>query len=86
MYYGDGCPHCAKVEEFIKANNVEAKVKFERKEVFNHPDNSADMSVKYRLCEKGILKPTSMGVPFLYTGGRCYSGDQEIINYFAGRI
>ncbi len=35
-YYGDGCPHCANVEQFVKDNRIDEKVSYVKKEVFNN--------------------------------------------------
>ena len=36
LFYGDTCPHCKKVSEYIDNNNVRAKFKFQELEVFNN--------------------------------------------------
>ncbi|MGE5298406.1 MAG: hypothetical protein ACM3KM_04550, partial [Acidobacteriaceae bacterium] len=35
LFVGEGCPHCAKVEEFIQTNNIASKVQFRMLEVYN---------------------------------------------------
>ena len=85
FYYGDGCPHCAKVEDFVKTNGVDKKIKFTSKEVYNNRTNSDELVARYAQCG---LPTDNVGVPLLWDGGekKCYSGDQDIINYFSGRI
>jgi len=39
FFYGSGCPHCAKVEEFIKENKVKEKISFVEKEVYFNKEN-----------------------------------------------
>ena len=34
LYVGDGCPHCEKVEKFIKENQVDSNVLYIQKEVY----------------------------------------------------
>lgn len=34
LFYGDGCPHCALVEEYVNQNGVEAQISFAKKEVY----------------------------------------------------
>ncbi|PJE64022.1 hypothetical protein COU89_00100, partial [Candidatus Roizmanbacteria bacterium CG10_big_fil_rev_8_21_14_0_10_45_7] len=33
-YYGNTCPHCADVEEWMKENRIEEKIKIVKKEVY----------------------------------------------------
>lgn len=79
LFYGQGCPHCAIVEDYIRENNIKNKVSFEEKEVYYNQNNANDLAQKAKAC--GI--PTdSIGVPFLWDGEKCYVGDQEIIDFF----
>jgi len=84
LFYGDTCPHCIQVEEYIKNNNVEQKVQFEKKEVYNNQTNAATMATYYQKC--GLDTAAGMGVPFLWDGQKCYSGETEIINFFASKM
>lgn len=79
LFYGDGCPHCKNVDDFISANKVEDKVKFSRLEVFNNKDNSKILIQKAGICK---IATESVGVPFLWDGKSCIVGDQEIIKFF----
>lgn len=56
MFYGDGCPHCDKMEPLVTRLEKESKVKVERLEVWNDAKNSAEQE-KY---DTGICG----GVPF----------------------
>jgi len=83
FFYGDGCPHCAIVEEYFQENNIKEKVSFTEKEVYNNQKNSQELLEKARIC--GI--PTdSIGVPFLWDGAKCLVGDQDIIEFFDSKI
>lgn len=80
LFYGDGCPHCELVEEYVAKNNIESKVIFSRLEVFRNKENQ-ELFIKLASgC--GVAKE-KMGVPLLWDGAACYQGDQEIINFFA---
>jgi glutaredoxin len=83
LYYGDGCPHCAIVDEFIKENKVEEKVSYENKEVFNNKKNSDELMSRAKACG---LPTDSIGVPFLWDGSQCLIGDVDIINFFKQKI
>ena len=82
-YWGDGCPHCKVVSDFIEANNIADKVFFEKKEVWSNKANANEMSRRAQACN---IKPEGMGVPFVYGGdGKCYVGEPEVINFFKSK-
>lgn len=83
-YWGDGCPHCKIVSDFLEANNVADTVSFEKKEVWSDKQNAKEMSRQAEACG---IKPEGMGVPFLYGGdGKCYVGQVDVINFFKTKI
>lgn len=79
LFYGDGCPHCANVDEFIKENKIDEKISFEKKEVFNNQDNAKEL---VDLSQKCGLPSDQVGVPFLWDDSKCYVGDTDVINFF----
>lgn len=79
FYYGDGCPHCANVEEFLKSNPLPADFNMARKEVYNNKQNSQELVNRAKECG---LATDSVGIPFLYNQGKCLIGDIDIIAYF----
>jgi hypothetical protein len=82
LFYGTGCPHCVKVDEFLTANNIAAKVKFSKLEVFYNQDNAKLLGEKATACG---LDTQSIGVPFLYdpnNNPKCLTGDVDVTNYF----
>ena len=79
LFYGDGCPHCAIVEEYIKENNINDKISFAQKEVYYNQSNAKELEAKAKICE---LPTDSIGVPLLWDGEKCLIGDQDIINFF----
>jgi len=83
LFYGDGCPHCAIVEEYIKENNIESKIFFAKKEVYHNRENANELADKAKICN---LPTDSIGVPFLWEEKKCYVGDQEIIGFFNQKI
>jgi len=80
LFYGDTCPHCEKVSEYIDANNIKAKFIFQELEVYNNQVNSRLMA-KYAV-DCGLDTNQGLGVPFFFDGENCLVGDQEIINFF----
>lgn len=79
-YYGEGCPHCKTVQEFLDKNDIPAKVSFEKKEVWSNTRNSAEMARRAKACG---IQPTGMGVPFVYADGQCYMGAPDVIEFFS---
>ncbi|HOF42560.1 MAG TPA: hypothetical protein PLF30_04370 [Candidatus Moranbacteria bacterium] len=83
FFYGDGCPHCLIVEDYIKKNKVDEKIKFSQKEIYRDRANFKQLEEKARAC--GIPKD-SIGIPFLWDGEKCLSGDKDIIAFFKQKI
>jgi len=83
LYYGETCPHCKIVESFLKENKIAEKVDFNEKEVFLNKKNYQELSQKATFCK---IDPSSIGVPLLWDGSRCFSGSEEIINFFKEKI
>lgn len=80
LFYGDTCPHCKNVENYIAANNIKAKFSFQELEVYNNKDNAQLLGEKATQC--GLDTTNGVGVPFFFDGQKCILGDQEIINFF----
>jgi glutaredoxin len=79
-YWGDGCPHCKIVAEFMETWDGKDKFKITKYEVWNNTKNAAQMNERAKACN---VVRSEMGVPFLVTPeGKCLTGDQPIINLF----
>lgn len=83
LFYGDGCPHCKIVDDFISQNKIEDKIKFTRLEVFNNKDNAKILTDKAAVCG---LDTSQIGVPFLWDGQSCFAGDVDVIKFFQDKI
>jgi glutaredoxin len=85
LFYGIGCPHCAKVEEFIKENKIKEKIAFEEKEVYFNKENVKQL---VEVAKKCGFNENEIGVPFLWDGEgqRCIVGDEPIINFFKEKL
>ena len=78
-FYGQGCPHCADVDAFVKANNIDQKVKWTKMEVWYNKANQETLS---QVAQKCNITANSVGVPFLYDGnGKCYIGEVDVENF-----
>ncbi len=87
LFYGNWCPHCAKVQQYIKDNKLSQKLDLKQKEVFFNKTNLTEFNgylTKYHLTYDTI------GVPFLIinSGADCsyINGDTNIIDYFSGKL
>jgi len=76
LFYGETCPHCEIVEDFIKDNAIEQKVKIIQLEVFKDAENAAKMQ---KIAVKCKIDSANLGVPMAYTGRKCYIGDVDAI-------
>ena len=81
LFWGDGCPHCEVVEDFINNDNVDSKLKIVRKEVWKDRGNQQLMTEYAKKCPE-IDTTQGMGVPFAYfnTIQKCQIGDTPIID------
>jgi len=79
FFYGDTCPHCKIVEEYMNNNQTEKTVPMRKFEVYNNPINAQILQDKAKQCG---LNDQQIGVPFLWKDGKCYVGEEEIINLF----
>lgn len=80
LYYGNGCPHCAEVEDFIKNNTFDFSI--EKKEVYQNKTNTEEFN---KVCAKEGISLMNRGVPFLYSENECFIGDKQIISYLTSK-
>lgn len=80
LYWGEECAHCKNVDEYLKSHQqIEQKIKIEKKEVYDNKTNAADLEEKAAICKYDASQ--GVPVPFLYFKGECVVGDQPIIDY-----
>lgn len=80
-YWGEGCPHCTVVEEFMESWGKAGQIGLIKKEVWKSTKNANLMARRASSC--GIPKEES-GVPMLVTpDGKCITGDQPIIDFLS---
>jgi len=80
LFYGDGCPHCMKVEGYLDENNLIDTL--DRKEIYHNSENAQEFN---KICEEEGIDFMNRGVPFLYSEGECFVGDKQIISYFESK-
>lgn len=76
LYYGDTCPHCKDVEEYIETNSLDNKLSIVRKEVYQNQGNALQLTNKAKEC--GIDTTNGVGVPFMWFENKCYQGTPDI--------
>ena len=83
FFYGNTCPHCEDVEEWMKENKIEEKIEIVKKEVYDDNANALELSRAAKSCG---MDASSIGVPFLYTPeGKCLVGTPDIISYLGNK-
>ena len=85
LFYGNGCPHCANVEKFIKENKVDEKVSFKSLEVYSNKDNA---NLLMEIATECKLPTDSIGIPFLWDGPNmtCVVGEPDVVSFFQSKI
>ncbi len=80
LYYGNGCPHCQIVEDYIAQNNLARKLDIVEKEVWQNQENQNEMAEKAGICG---LDADNLGVPMLWDAKnrKCHEGDQPIVDF-----
>lgn len=79
-FWGDGCPHCKIVADFMETWSGKDKIKINKLEVWNNTKNAEVMAERAKVCN---IPRTELGVPFMVTpDGKCLTGDQPIIDHF----
>ena len=79
-FWGQGCSHCAEVDEFLSTWEDKDKLELEKKEVYSNRANASLMRQRANACG---LPSNQVGVPFLFTPeGECLTGDTPIIDFF----
>jgi len=79
-YWGNGCPHCAKVEEFLESWDKKDLVEIQKYETWYNKENEARLKSRANSCNIPLQQ---VGVPLLVTKeGECIIGDQPIIEHF----
>ena len=73
IYVGDGCPHCAKLEEHIEDNDYDEIFDIEFKEVYHDPANAKEMG---EVADHFGIDLFDRGVPFTVTSTGYYIGDK----------
>lgn len=80
LYWGEGCPHCENVKDYIIENKLNSQLKINQKEVYYNQQNKNQMISFAQKCN--IDTTNGIGVPFAFfnSDSSCLVGDQPIID------
>jgi len=88
LFYGSTCPHCKIVEEFIKTNKIDEKLKIDQIEVYDNKDNATTMASTIQKICPDQLSSNGLPVPFLVDikNNKCVLGDTPIDDYLSSQV
>lgn len=79
-YWREGCPHCAKVDEFLSGWEHKNELDIEKIDAVESFDTQKKFLTRAASCG---IDPNQAGVPLVYTPeGECKIGEVEVIEYF----
>ncbi|MFA5749878.1 MAG: hypothetical protein WC895_01500 [Candidatus Shapirobacteria bacterium] len=87
LFYGDTCPHCKNVEDWIQSNKAEEKLKINKKEVYKNTQNQEEMTkLVNQYCPE--LNTDGIGVPLGFDpiNKKCIQGDTPIIDFLSQKV
>lgn len=87
LFWGEGCPHCEVVKDYIISNNLDSKLKISQKEVYSNLQNLELLKQKASNCPE-YAGQENFGVPFAYfvEENKCHVGDTPIINAMEDKL
>lgn len=88
FFYWNGCPHCAKVEDFFNENDIQKKFSLEKKEIYFNRNNLSEFN---EYVKKLNLSSDQVGVPMLIIDSESDSctylaGDKSIVDFFQKKL
>lgn len=84
FFYGEGCPHCARVEPFIEEiSGKYPEIHIEKNEVYKNMENALQMT---RMFDKYGVAQEDRGVPVVFLNGTYFLGDRPILDNLENEI
>jgi glutaredoxin len=78
FFYGEGCPHCKIVEDFLSTWTEVDKVNLTKYETWSNIENAKMLTQRFDYCK---TPSAERGVPVLFTPeGKCLIGDTPVID------
>jgi len=86
LFWGDGCPHCETVKDYIKDNKLDSKVNITYKEVYSSQENQVELEATVKKCPE-IDSSRGIGVPLAFDtqDNVCLYGDTPIIQWLSAK-
>jgi len=78
-FYGEGCPHCSRVEPFVAQVEREYAIQFHRFEIYNNRENLKLLDDYFH---KYHVPLEEQGIPAIFTLDSYIVGDVDILNRF----
>jgi hypothetical protein len=88
FYWGEGCPHCETVKNWLSENNQQNILKINSKEVYKNQNNSTELfNIVNQYCPE-IKGDNGIGVPAAFdpVGKKCYQGSDQIIKFLGDKL
>jgi len=76
LYWGEGCPHCEIVKQYIQDNRLDERYDIVSKEVYSNAQNAQELT---SLFSQYRVPASDQGVPFAIINGHYFVGDSPII-------
>jgi glutaredoxin len=88
FFWGNGCPHCKNVEDWLDKNNTDKKIKINYKEVYYNQENQKTLSETVKQYCPELMQNGGVGVPvgFDPAGKKCIQGDTPIIEFLSAKL
>jgi len=85
IFVSETCGHCQNLKKWLEENKETAKkFNFVFKEMNGNSENGQLLMDKAKECNYDAS--TGIGVPFLFADGKCFAGDQPIIEYIKEKV
>lgn len=76
FFYGDGCPHCARVEPLVNSLEAQYPVEIHKFEIYN---NRSNMVLLNQLFDSYNIQNEDRGIPAIFIGNHYLIGDKPIL-------
>ncbi len=88
FFWGNGCPHCKNVEDWLDKNNTDKKLKINYKEVYYNQENQKTLSDTVKQYCPELMQNGEVGVPvgFDQANKKCIQGDTPIIEFLSAKL
>ena len=88
FYWGNGCPHCKNVENWLDENNSDKKLKVNYKQVYQNINNQNELYNMAKQYCPDIINNGGIGVPvgFDPVNKKCIIGDTPIIEFLSDKL